>query len=85
MRAGGVTAARSRGQAKMAVPTAATIIAVTWPTAATFSWLRPPKMSPTATRSTRSTAAAARAGQEPSSSAMTMADTTTYDGPMSMR
>jgi hypothetical protein len=39
-------------------PTAATDIAVRWPTAATSSWLRRPKMSPTKTSSARSTAAA---------------------------
>jgi len=60
-----------------AVAAAAVSIAVRCPTAATSSWLRPPKMSPGNTSSTRSTAASTRAGQLPHASAITMADTTT--------
>ena len=56
---------------------AAVSIAVRCPTADTSSWLRPPKMCPGNTSTTRSTAASARASQVPQASAITMADTTT--------
>ena len=56
---------------------AAVIIAVRCPTADTSSWLKPPKICPGNTSTTRSTAASARAGQVPHASAITMADTTT--------
>ena len=42
-------------------------------------------MLPTATSSTRSSAAAARASHDPYSRATAIADTTTYEGPTSMR
>lgn len=57
--------------------TAATVIAVTWPTAATSRRVRPAKIRPTKISTARSAAAATRAGQEPSASATTIADTTT--------
>ena len=52
---------------------AATVIAVTWPTAATSRSLSPPKMLPTTTSSARSSAAAARASHEPYSRATAIA------------
>jgi hypothetical protein len=60
-----------------AVAAAAVSIAVTWPTAVTSSWLRPAKICPGNTSSTRSAAASVRASQVPQASAITMPDTTT--------
>jgi len=60
-----------------AVAAAAVSIAVRCPTAATSSWLRPPKMFPGNTRITRSTAARTRTRAVPEARATTMADTTT--------
>ncbi len=52
------------------------MIAVRWPTAATSSLVRPPKMLPAKTSRARSSAAAALAGREPYSTATAMAATT---------
>jgi hypothetical protein len=59
------------------VAAAAVSIAVRWPTAATSSWLRPPKMSPAKTSTAKSASASALASQVPQSTAITIADTTT--------
>jgi len=55
---------------------AAMSIAVRCPTAATSSWLRPPKMWPAKTKTAKSSTARARASQLPQTTAITMADTT---------
>ena len=60
-----------------AVAAAAVSAAVRYPTAGTSSWLRPLKICPGNTSTTRSTAASVRASQPPQASAITMADSTT--------
>ena len=60
-----------------AVAAAAVRAAVRCPTAATSSWLRPPKMCPPNTITAKSITASVRAHQVPHSAAITMADTTT--------
>jgi len=59
------------------VAAAAVNAAVRCPTAVTSSWLRPLKMCPGNTSSSRSAAASVRAGQVPHASATTTAETTT--------
>jgi hypothetical protein len=60
-----------------AVAAAAVSAAARCPTAGTSSWLRPPKICPGNTSTTRSAAASTRTSQPPQASAITTADITT--------